>query len=253
MTQTSAAWERRDGDRWKDADAYLFDIDGTLLVARDLVHYQALNRALAEVYGVDTTIDGVAYHGKTDLGILRAALERVGVRGPVFEAKLGQALDFVCRDVSRHAQGMRPEICRGVDEVLARLKAAGKLLGIASGNLEVVGWHKVKAAKLDRFFEFGFFCDHHESRADIFARGVAEVKGRLGEGASVCFVGDTPEDIKAARQVNAQIIAVSTGIFPAEELLSLHPDVCVTSCADLVDLPGGPAAQLAPPPAAKAP
>jgi len=253
MTQISAARERRDGDGWNDADAYLFDIDGTLLVARDLVHYHALNRALEEVYGVETTIDGVAYHGKTDLGILRAALERVGVRGPAFEAKLGQALALICQEVSRNAEGMRPEICRGVGDVLARLKAAGKLLGIASGNLEVVGWHKVKAAKLDGFFAFGFFCDHHESRADIFARGVEEVKGRLGEGASVCFVGDTPEDIKAARRVNAKIIAVSTGIFPAAELLSLDPDVCVTSCADLLDLPGGPTSRLASPPGAKAP
>lgn len=235
MTQTPAPGERQNGGRWMDADAYLFDIDGTLLVARGLVHYRALNRALHEVYGVDATIDGVAYHGKTDLGILRAALERVGVRGPVFEAKLGQALDLICRDVSRNAEGMRPEICRGVPEVLARLQAAGKLLGIASGNLEVVGWHKVRAANLDAFFEFGFFSDHHESRSDIFARGVEEVKSRLGEGASVCFVGDTPEDIKAARQVNAQIIAVSTGIFRAEELRSLHPDVCVTSCADLLE------------------
>lgn len=236
-----------------DADAYLFDIDGTLLVARDLVHYHALNRALREVYGVNTTIDGVAYHGKTDLGILRAALERVGVRGPVFETKLGQALDLICRDVSRNAQGMRPEICRGVWDVLARLQAAGKLLGVASGNLEVVGWHKVKAAKLDRFFAFGFFSDHHESRADIFQRGVEEVKRRLGEGASVCFVGDTPEDIKAARRVNAKIIAVATGIFPAEELLRLDPDVCVTSCADLLDLPQGSASQRASPSAGKAP
>src|SRR2546429_1218690 len=41
---------RANGFRWMDFDAYLFDIDGTLLVTRDLVHYNALNRAIREVY-----------------------------------------------------------------------------------------------------------------------------------------------------------------------------------------------------------
>ena len=59
---------RANGFRWMDFDAYLFDIDGTLLVTRDLVHYNALNRAIREVYEVEATIDGIPYHGKTDLG-----------------------------------------------------------------------------------------------------------------------------------------------------------------------------------------
>ena len=38
------------------ADAYFFDIDGTLLVTRDLVHWNGLHQAMLEVYGVDTNI-----------------------------------------------------------------------------------------------------------------------------------------------------------------------------------------------------
>src|SRR5436305_6453492 len=91
---------RANGFRWMDFDAYLFDIDGTLLVTRDLDHYNALNRANHEVYGVDATIDGIAYHGKTDLGMLRAVLERSGISGDVFEAKLPEALAVVCAEVS---------------------------------------------------------------------------------------------------------------------------------------------------------
>src|SRR5436190_6129996 len=58
------------------ADAYFFDIDGTLLVTRDLVHWNALHQAMLEVFGVDTTIEGLPYHGKTDVAILRAAVAR---------------------------------------------------------------------------------------------------------------------------------------------------------------------------------
>ena len=44
---------RTDGFRWRQADAYLFDIDGTLLNTEDLVHYNARNFAMRDVYRVD--------------------------------------------------------------------------------------------------------------------------------------------------------------------------------------------------------
>jgi phosphoglycolate phosphatase len=220
--------------RWMSADAYLFDIDGTLLITRDGVHRNALHRAMREAYGVDTTIDGIAYHGKTDLGILRAALERVGIAGDRFEASLPAALEVVCREVSANANRITPTLCSAIPELLHELKAAGKLLGLASGNLESVGWLKVEAAGLREFFSFGCFSDLYENRADIFRQGVSEVQRRLGESTQVCFIGDTPEDIKAARLANSQIVAVCTGIFKADELASHEPDVCVASCAELL-------------------
>ena len=222
------------GFRWMEADAYLFDIDGTLLATRDLVHRNALHHAMREVYGVDTTIDGIAYHGKTDLGILRAALERMGISSKAFEAKLPAALDVVCLDVAGNANRIVANVCEGIPEVLARLKAAGKLLGVASGNLEAVGWHKVEAAGLRQFFSFGCFSDRSESRVDIFRLGVAEARRRLGENAVVCFIGDTPEDIRAAHGVSAQVVAVCTGIFKNDELACHAPDACVSSCLELL-------------------
>jgi phosphoglycolate phosphatase len=222
------------GFRWMDADAYLFDIDGTLLITRDGVHRNALHRAMREAYQVDTTIDGIAYHGKTDLGILRAALERVGISGNRFEANLPNALEIVCRDVSANASRVTPTLCSAIPDVLVELKTAGKLLGLASGNLESVGWLKVEAAGLREFFSFGCFSDAHEDRADIFRQGVTEVRRRLGESAQVYFVGDTPEDVKAARLAGSKIVAVCTGVFKADELACHGPDACIASCADLL-------------------
>src|SRR5215468_9919195 len=81
------------GFRWKEADAYLFDIDGTLLLSKDRTHRYALHRAMLDVYGVETTIDGIAYHGKTDVGILRAALERAGVTTSLINQRMPEALE----------------------------------------------------------------------------------------------------------------------------------------------------------------
>ena len=234
MTDTQNQTIPLNSFRWTDADAYLFDIDGTLLVTRDLVHRNALHHAMREVYGVDTTIDGIAYHGKTDLGILRAALERMGISGEVFEAKLPAALKVVSLDVAANTNRIVANVCEGIPEALAQLKAAGKLLGVASGNLEAVGWHKVEATRLRDFFSFGCFSDHCEMRVDIFRQGMDEARLRLGENASVCFIGDTPEDIRAARGVSAQVIAVCTGIFKNDELACHAPDACISSCMELV-------------------
>lgn len=235
MDQPALLSPKSNGFRWTDADAYIFDIDGTLLVTRDLVHWNALSAAMREAYGVDTSIEGIAYHGKTDLGILRAALERVGISGAEFETKLAQALKVICREVAANAKGIRAEICPSIPETLAELKNSGKLLGIASGNLESVGWEKVKTAGLSKFFTFGCFSDACEMRADIFRNAVKEAHHRLGHAGSVCFVGDTPEDIRAARQIQARIIAVGTGIYKAEELHGYGPDLCVPSCAMLIE------------------
>lgn len=219
---------------WRDADAYLFDIDGTLIVTRDLVHWNALHQAMREAYGVNATIEGIPYHGKTDLGILRAALARAGVQDAAFEAKLPQALEVVCREVKTNASGIVADVCPAIYKLLSSLKSSNKLVGVASGNLQSVGWQKIEAAGLREFFSFGCFSNSCEMRAEIFRNAIIEANNRLGRTAKVCFIGDTPEDIRAARHAGAHIIAVSTGTYPLHELKSLTPDLCISSCAELI-------------------
>src|SRR5581483_8169544 len=105
------------------ADAYIFDIDGTLLVTKDLVHWNALHQAMLEAYGVDTTIEGIQYHGKTDLSILRAALGREGVSDAQFERALPKALEVVCREVEINHRRLAPLVCPGIVQLLEQLKS----------------------------------------------------------------------------------------------------------------------------------
>ncbi|HZD94070.1 MAG TPA: hypothetical protein VE133_07435, partial [Candidatus Sulfotelmatobacter sp.] len=73
----------RHGFRWDAADAYLFDIDGTLLNSRDAVHYFSFLNASRAVLGREVSLDGLHVHGNTDPGILRAVLRRAGVQDDV--------------------------------------------------------------------------------------------------------------------------------------------------------------------------
>jgi phosphoglycolate phosphatase-like HAD superfamily hydrolase len=124
----------------------------------------------------------------------------------------------------------------GIREVLDLLRGSGKLLGVASGNLELVGWLKLKAAGLQDYFSFGRFADECELRDDIFRAAVAEARRRLGPEATVCFVGDTPDDVRAARSAGGRIIAVGTGIFKVEDLASHGPDALISCCSELLTL-----------------
>jgi phosphoglycolate phosphatase len=220
--------------RYINCDAYLFDIDGTLMNVRDGTHYHAFHNAVREVFRIDSQIDGVPVHGNTDIGILRAVVRRAGLSEAEFEASVAQAIDHMCSDVDRNAAAIRPELCPSVVELLRALAKAGRLLGIVSGNLERIGWLKLQAAGISEFFSFGCFSDKAELRATIFQNAVDEVRRRIGESASVCIVGDTPSDIQAARQIGFPVIAVATGVYKVDELAELGPDVCVSCCTELL-------------------
>jgi phosphoglycolate phosphatase-like HAD superfamily hydrolase len=223
------------GFDWRAFDAYLFDIDGTLLNTRDGVHYTSFHTALREVYGCDGRIDNVPVHGNTDIGILRAALagHAPHLNGE-FEALLPRALEMMCAEVERNAAQMQPQLCPSIRELLAGLANNGKLLGVVTGNLERIGWCKLERAGIRKYFDFGSFSDQREKREDIFRQGVEQARSLRGPTTTVCFVGDTPADIRAAAALGLPVIAVATGIYSREQLAESGPAMCVRSLAELV-------------------
>lgn len=233
-TDSTATMPGQNLPAWATADAYLFDIDGTLLNGRDAVQYFAFRHAVREIFALDATIDGVLVHGNTDVGILRAVLRRAGIADPEIDARLPHLVASMCDEVRRNAGDIRVDICPSIPGLLARLRDAGKVLGVASGNLESIGWAKLEAAGLRDFFSFGAFSDRQELRENIFRDGIARARAIAGQNASVMIVGDTPSDIEAARKVGASIVSVATGKFTREQLSALGPDLCVSCCTELL-------------------
>lgn len=230
--ETISAPEKFD---WRSFDAYLFDIDGTLLNARDGVHYNAFHAALVAAFGCHQKIDNIPVHGNTDIGILRATAALGGVTDGDFEAKLPEMLQIMSAEVERNKAGIKAEVCPSIPRLLEELRTAGKLLGVTSGNIEPIGWTKLRAAGLADYFSFGSYSDRNPTRVEIFRYGARRAKELTGQDATVCFIGDTPNDIAAARDLGMPIIAVATGVYSSEELAKHAPELCVSCCDVLWD------------------
>jgi phosphoglycolate phosphatase len=223
----------RKGFRWDDCDGYLFDIDGTLLHAHGGVHSGAFSLSVEAVMGHPLPIDSVPLHGSTDTGILRDAFRLAGVPDEVWQTRLEEILVLMRQLVLEQRKGMSVTVMPGVLSMLAYLKSRGKRLGVATGNLEQIGWLKIEMAGLRDWFTFGGFSDRHAVRSEMIAQALAA--GQFaGTHAKVCVVGDTPSDIAAAKANSLPTIAVATGVFSYQALLQHQPEVCTSTLEALL-------------------
>ncbi|MGC8548458.1 MAG: HAD family hydrolase [Acidobacteriaceae bacterium] len=227
------------GFHWDEQQAYLFDIDGTLLRSRDRIHYDSFFECVREVMGHDLDLSGVTLHGNTDPGILRDAFLQTTVEDTHWRAALEEVLDRMRTTVAARRDRMELVRMPAIEETLQHLAARGAKLGVATGNLEAIGWVKIETVGLRHWFEFGGFSDNYVERADMIAHAADKARAAAGPNATVCVVGDTEFDISAARANRLPTIAVATGNQSFEQLMQLRPEVCTTSLQALLQTTAG--------------
>jgi phosphoglycolate phosphatase-like HAD superfamily hydrolase len=218
---------------WDEYDAYLFDIDGTLLECKDAVHYFAFCDALQTLAGRPLNLDGVTAHGNTDIGILRDALRLANVPEETWRGRIAETRVAMYRHVEDHKSEMCAASLPAVTAILGHLRSRGAVLGVATGNLEGIGRLKLQHCGLLPYFVFGGYSDAYEYRKDVFRAALDQARSIAGAHASVCVVGDTPADIQAAHDNGLDVIAVATGIYPFERLATETPEWCLHSLAEL--------------------
>jgi phosphoglycolate phosphatase len=223
---------------WDAQDAYLFDIDGTLMRSRDRVHYDSVATSVHRVTGFEISLAGVPIHGSTDTAILREACRQADIPNNVLEEHYDAILEAMRNCVAERRQELDPILMPGVENVLRHLAQKGALLGVASGNLEAIGWIKIEKAGLREWFHFGGFSDLFPVRAELIGHAAQKAR-ELAGGSRVCVVGDTPRDIDAAHANSLPVIAVATGRSTFDELLQFKPEACVSTLADLLAITGG--------------
>ena len=223
---------------WDGQNAYLFDIDGTLLRDVSRTHMNCFVPSIRRVTGFEVTLEGIPIHGGTDTAILGEACRQAGIPPEVLDPQLEAILETMRQTVAEQRDVMKLSLMPGVEDALRHLTRKGALLGVATGNLEAIGWIKIEVAGLREWFRFGGFSDHFPVRAELIGHAARKARELAGAEARVCVVGDTPRDIEAAHANSLPVIAVATGNFTFEALLEHRPEACAGSLADLLALTG---------------
>ncbi|OGH05233.1 MAG: hypothetical protein A2W22_01270 [Candidatus Levybacteria bacterium RBG_16_35_11] len=210
----------------------LFDIDGTLLEARDPLHRKAFNYSFEKIYNQPPRQNELNTNGMTDRQIIVEVLKIRGISPQQARKKIETAMRVMVEFFNAHKQDLRPIVLPGVFDLLSDLKNMKTPLGLLTGNVEGIGWTRLGKAGLRDFFGFGAFGDKTEIRAELveIARKNAEMAlNKKFQVQDFVIIGDSPKDIFCAKEAKVQIIAVSSCISSFEELEKESPDLLVHS------------------------
>jgi len=213
----------------------LFDIDGTLVSMRG-AGPRAMDRAFERLTGIPRAFQGVPMAGRTDRAITESALQRLADAGrtvPRDEAFHRRFTEAYLAELALEVWKPGPTVCPGVLSTLDALERRDVRLALGTGNYAGAGRVKLERFGLWSRFAFGGFGDETCDRVEVIARAATEARQRCACGADgLLVVGDTPNDIAAARAIGAPVLAVATGPYPLEELEPHKPDLLVANLLD---------------------
>ncbi|MBI4813828.1 MAG: HAD hydrolase-like protein [Methanobacterium sp.] len=216
----------------------LFDIDGTL-VRGARCHYMAFVHAVSKFYGMEEDISGINYAGKTDPQILREVLEMGNIPEKTIEENFQDCLDYMARYYLANVHQENVMALGGVKELLRELQKYKVLLGLTTGNLELIAHAKLDRAGIDDYFSFGGFGSDSPERSCLVKKALERARDLHGyQGDQVFVIGDTPRDVEAARPFKLRTIAVATGRYSTRELAETGADFVLESLKNINQVRG---------------
>jgi len=213
----------------------LFDIDGTLLYSTSPLLRGRFSYAMEKVYGETHPIDWESIEGHTDTTVFLSTLTKKGFTREQIIEKLPEAFEVTFEHFSQNVtEAYKETILPGAKEILTFLNSRVHL-GVLTGNYEKIAWHKLELVGLRDFFSFGLFGHEAEDRNSLAKLVLGKAKLHFHKdflSKNIIFVGDTPKDIACAREIDAKVIAVTTGKYAKKELEQLKPDLLVSNLQD---------------------
>lgn len=200
----------------------LFDIDWTLLEGSNTVHKAGFAHAYKAIYNLPSaSVDEMEHNGMIDSQILMEIAKLHGVSEKESENKVDDAMTAVVDYFMKHVDEGSYQPMPGVINLLKELKDLGLHLGLLTGNIEEIGWEKVRRAGIKDYFTFGAFGSLAYKRVDLIPIAKKRLEEILKEDIPLkrfVIIGDSPLDIACARAGNIEVIAVAAGVYKEHHL-----------------------------------
>lgn len=213
----------------------LWDIDNTLISARGFGGLM-YRQAFLDAFGRELS-GPVDLGGRTELDIIAETLRQHGIEhteeaSQLLANALANSFETRRRDLPGHG-----EVLPGAIEALRHFADDPRVhQGVLTANLGSVARIKLEEFGLAHLVDWDVsaFGDDHADRAELvtFARERAR-HVRLFTNDEVVLIGDTPHDVRAARDAGVGLVAVATGRFTEQDLRRAG---AVTVLDDLSDL-----------------
>lgn len=212
----------------------LFDVDGTLIKG-SMVHLESPFVAIEKIFGINIE-RWATQEGGTDKKDVMEIAKRNNINLSEVESKLEKIYNEMVRYFEENVdKDERVVLLPGVKELLKKLSEKNYILGLLTGNVEEIAKIKMKKNGIDHFFEVGAFGGTTENRSELAPKAIKQTEKKFKiriKKEDVIIVGDTPNDIKCAKDNGVKIIAVCTGRFKKEELEKLKPDYILDDLTD---------------------
>ncbi len=217
----------------------LFDVDGTLLRTggRGVSCMELAGQAL---FGPDFTTPILNPAGSMDPDLYAQLVAHHGIEdGDACHGDFQQHyLHHLTEKLSRPGAAWA---LPGVIALLDQLRAEPNVdLGLVTGNYTRAVPIKLQAAGIDPgWFEDNAFGDQAADRAGMIRLARQRHTRRTGkelDGNDVLMVGDTPNDVNAARQAECLCLAVATGRFSVDDLRAAGAQHAVEDLSDPASL-----------------
>jgi pyrophosphatase PpaX len=204
----------------------LFDLDGTVVDSGAII-LASMRHATREVLGREYT----------DAELMKT------VGGPGLEAQM-VAIDpdraeelvdvYRAHNIPLHDQ---LEACVGMGDVLERLHAEGRRLGIVTAKRRDTAELAFATVPLGHLFEVivgGDETEHHKPDPEPLVLGAERLRA---DPAETAYVGDSPFDIRAAKAAGMYAVAVTWGrIHERDRLEAEEPDAIIDQAEELLDI-----------------
>jgi pyrophosphatase PpaX len=203
----------------------LFDLDGTVIDSGAII-LASMRHAAKEVLGEEPSDE-----------LLMAA-----VGGPGLEAQMHalapDRVDELVRVYRAHNEPLHDELeaCLGMEDVLVRLRAEGRRLGVVTATRRATVELAFARIPLGHMFETLVGGDETE-RHKPDPQPLLVAAERMGVAPEACaYVGDSPFDVRAARAAGMGALAVTWGrIHDREKLEREEPDAIVETAEELLE------------------